>query len=259
MTITVEPAWDDATVGSENHTLRYTILGTDDGSDAYTALLDGSPIIYFGLVRQNANTERLAEEAWEGTVRYGALEGPTFGDPSFTFDTSGGSQHITQSLGTVGAYAASGTPPSYQGAIGVTRDGVEGVDITVPQYSFSETHYFPVAFVTEAYKQILFSLTGRTNVATFRGFLPGEVLFLGAGGSRRGLDMWEITYRFAASPHATGLSVGSITGITKGGWDYLWVRYEDVEDTAAQAIAKRPVAVYVERVYPLGNFSLLGI
>jgi len=32
------------------------------------------------------------------------------------------------------------TPPDFQGAIGVTQTEVEGVDITVPVYHFSETH-----------------------------------------------------------------------------------------------------------------------
>ncbi len=260
MAITVEPAWDNETIGRESHDLRYTIRGTDDGAEAYAELLANSPTSYAGLIRQNATVDRLAEEAWEGSVRYGTTEPPQLGDLTVSFDTSGGTQHITQSLGTVGAYAASGgTPPLYQGAIGVTRDGVEGVDITIPQYAFTETHFSPAAVITEAYKLTLFNLTGRTNGASFRGFAAGEVLFLGANGARRGLDLWEISYRFVAAPNATGLVVGSISGINKGGWDYLWVRYEDVEDLAAQVVVKRPVAVYVERVYPFGDFSLLGI
>jgi len=47
------------------------------------------------------------------------------------------------------------------------------------------------------------------------------VLFLGATGSERGEgpdDDWEITFRFAANPNQTGLSVGSISGISKKGW-----------------------------------------
>jgi hypothetical protein len=96
----------------------------------------------------------------------------------------------------------------------VTADGVDGVDITVPVYQFSETHYFSNAQVTGAYKGAIFSCTGKTNAGGFKGFAPGEVLFLGATGSKRGDgpdDDWEITFRFAppASPNETGLSVGS--------------------------------------------------
>ena len=133
------------------------------------------------------------------------------------------------------------------------------MDITVPVYNFTETHYVATGLVTGAYKAALFALTGKVNNATFRGFAPGEVLFQGASGSKRGPDDWEITYRFAASPNVSGLVVGSMTGISKRGWEYLWVRYEDAEDTAAKALVKQPLAVYVEQVYPYGNFAGLGI
>ncbi len=95
------------------------------------------------------------------------------------------------------------------------------------------------------------------NNAAFKGFAVGEVLFLGASGSQRGADDWEITYRFAASPNVTGLAVGPISGINKKGWEYLWVRYADAEDQ--NVLVKQPIAAYVEQVYELGNFSTLGI
>jgi hypothetical protein len=151
------------------------------------------------------------------------------------------------------------TAPDCKGAIGVTPDGVEGVDITVPVYQFSETHYLPDSLVTPTYKATLFALTGRVNDGTFKGFAAGECLFLGATGSKRGSGDWEITYRFAASPNATNLTLGDIAGINKKGFEYLWVRYEDVEDTAAKALVKRPTAVYVEKVYLDGDLDLLGI
>jgi len=257
MTVTVHEKWDsrETTISEDASVdLKYVIRGTDDDATANTALLDASPVLYGGLTRQSAHTERIAEDVWEGSVRYGLLEPPEVGSSSFSFDTGGGTQHITQSLATVGAWSAAGTPPNFGGAIGATRDSVEGVDITVPVYNFSDT-----TLVTSAYKATLFSLTGTVNNGLFRGFAAGEVLFLGASGAQRGQDGWEITYRFAASPNVTGLVVGSITGIDKGGWDYLWVRYHDVEDTSAKALVKQPQAAYVEQVYPFGNFIGLGI
>ena len=55
------------------------------------------------------------------------------------------------------------------------------------------------------------------------------------------------------------LSLGTITGISKEGWQYLWVRFIDDEDTTAKALIKRPVSAYVEQVYSYGDFSGLGI
>ena len=44
---------------------------------------------------------------WVATVRYGIRPPSEVGESSFAFDTSGGTQHITQSLGTIASYAAS--------------------------------------------------------------------------------------------------------------------------------------------------------
>ena len=83
------------------------------------------------------------------------------------------------------------------------------------------------------------------------------MLFLGASGSVRGTEDWEITYRFAASPNVTNLTMGGITGIAKPGWAYLWVRYAD--DVSEKVLVKQPIAIYVEKVYEDGDFSGLAI
>lgn len=243
--------------------LRYVIRGTNDDIEARNALVAFSPSTYdpwgsgwFYLPRESVSVQPVGDLLWEGVVRYGPFT-PTNGS-TFAFDTGGGTQHITQSKQTVAKYPAD-TAPDFKGAVGVTNDSVEGVDITVPVYQFSETHYLPDETVTSAYRMTLFQLTGRVNAGVFKGFSAGEVLFLGASGSRRGYGDWEITYRFAASPNVSNLTIGDITGIDKKGWEYLWVRYADSEDTVAKALVKKPLAVYIERVYDNGDMSLLGI
>jgi hypothetical protein len=238
--------------------LLYTVEGTEDDAAVRSLVEATIPLTYTGLVLQSYHIVHQGGGVWEVAARYGQREQKETGDSTFSFDTGGGTVHITQSLQTLGSYAPPGkTAPNFQGAIGATIDSVEGTDITVPVYSFTETHYLATGLVTGAYKLALFQLTGRVNAAGFKGFAAGEVLFLGASGSKRGTDDWEITYRFAASPNASGLAVGPITGITKSGWDYLWVRYADAE--SQNVLVKQPIAAYVERVYLDGDFSLLGI
>lgn len=266
MAITVEEKWDSRqhTEGpSPQITTKWLVLGTDDDLAAKSALYAALPATYDGLVLESYNLdERLAEEAWLGQARYGKLSPPSTGDSTYQFETGGGTEHITQSLETIARHGSENfglsTAPDFQGAIGVTSDSVEGVDITVPQYQFSETHYFAAAAVSGAYKATLYSLTGRTNDAEFKGFAAGEVLFLGAAGSKRGDDQWEITFRFAARPNQTGLTIGDMT-VDKKGWEYLWCRYADAEDGDAGVLVKRPIAVYVERVYESGDFSAMGL
>ncbi|MGI6100389.1 MAG: hypothetical protein GX174_05065 [Lentisphaerae bacterium] len=247
--------------------LIYKITGTADEAAALAALKSTAPTVLHGLKRQPVTVEPVHIDTarpdtclWTGTASYAPFEysePPQTGESVFNFDTGGGTQHITQSLQTAGRYP--GSAPDFKGAIGVTHDNVEGVDITVPVYTFSETHYLAASQVTNAYKMTLFNLTGKVNNGSFKGLAPGECLFLGASGSKRGADDWEITFRFAGSPNRTGLSVGPISGISKKGWEYLWVRYADAEDTASHTLVKQPVAAYVERVYDEGNFGSLGI
>lgn len=267
MTITVKEKYDsrESTTGDSGTVdLKYIIQGTSDDIEAKTALGDSTPSIYDGLTRQSRHVEAVGDPTmsltWEGTVRYGKKESaPETGDSSYSFETAGGTQHITQSIETIASYAAEGTAPDFDGAIGVTKDSVEGVDITLPIFNFSETHYFDDEDVTDSYKALLFHKTGMYNNDSFKGFDPGEVLFLGASGSKRGQGDWEISFRFAASQNRTDIMVGSIGPISKKGWEYLWVRYEDSEDTTANALIKKPVAAYVEKVYYGTDFTSIGI
>ena len=239
--------------------LHYLVKGTDDELLAAQAVRLQTPATHNGLERGEITLEPAGPWHWEATVQYRPPdEELEEGESSYSFDTGGGSQHITQSKQTVNQYAPPAkTAPDFKGAVGATKDGVEGVDITVPVYRFSETHVIADAKVTNAYKGRLFNLTGKTNSAEWGGFAVGEVLFLGASGSKRGRGDWEITFSFAASPNKTGLTVGDISGVAKKGWEYLWVLYEEQVDQTAQAMVKRPKAVYVEKVYDADDFAKL--
>lgn len=240
--------------------LGFYVIGTSDEIAARDALLAGSPAVYQGLVRKSATLSRQTETSWEGTVTYGRLSQKETGQSTFRFETGGATTRVYQSKATVGSYAPPGkSAPNFQGAVNVQDRRVEGVDIIIPEYTFSETHYRAADAITQAYKITLANLTGKVNNAPFRGFNAGEVLFTGASGSMRSGEDWEITYNFKASPNLSNLTIGDITGIDKRGWEYLWVLYTEVEDGASKTIIKRPRAVYVERVYDEADFSLLGI
>ena len=234
----------------------FGVTGTNDDVEAHDAMLAFAPLTYLELPRQNSELDEVAEDYYEGAVIYGPNEPREVGSSQFQFDTGGGTQRITQSLGTR-RYGTN--TPDFKGAIGVTKDSVQGVDITVPVYNFAETHILSADIVTESYKLTLYNLTGKVNTDSFRGKAPGEVLFLGASGSTRDAQSWEVTFRFAGSPNKTGLTVGDITDIEKKGWEYLWVLYEDQEDDTANRLVKRPIAVYVEQVFYTDSFAGLGI
>ena len=117
--------------------------------------------------------------------------------------------------------------------------------------------------LTTSYVTSLYNLTGCVNTdqvdlnvdGVELTFDPGELLFMGASGRKRGKDDWEVTLHFAASQNRFNFAVGDITITSKLGWEYLWVRYEDRVDNAAKKLVKVPVAAYVEQVYHESDLS----
>lgn len=200
---------------------------------------------------------------WEVTATYvksTPIAPPAEGESEYSFEVATNSVHITQSIETVSVQVQEGddTHSSFGGVIGVTKDGVDGCDILVPESRFSETHYLSDSIVTEAYRRTLRSIVGKTNDAPFRDHDTGEVLLVGIRGGKRASDeVWQVEFQFATSDNASGLVIGDINPIDKGGFDYLWIYYEpSVEGTR---IVPVPAVASVERVYRSANFSDLGI
>jgi len=232
------------------------------------------------LRAESYSVSYLGDDAWQVSISYEkqGAEDDDQRDPlkrSRSFDTSGGSQHITQAAGgtvtTSGGTTVtqgserrypSGTAPSMNNAIGVDGSSVNGVDIVVPALTWTETYDVPHQYVTANYIKSIAALTGTVNNGAFRTFAAGEVLFMGCSGSQewddqRGNGPWTLSYKFVASPNVTEQTIGDITGIVKNGHEYLWVRYEDAVST--NDLVKKPKYVYVNKVYRDGNFSGLGI
>lgn len=211
---------------------------------------------FYGLLyRQDIKVDpNGGPDQWLVTVPYAAAKGSEGGTATFSFDTTGGSFHIKSSLATVARFPANAT--NFKQLIGVHGDDVDGTDIVIPSLKLSYSFKHPLGTVTEGYAKQLAGMTGRTNNAAFRSFAKGELLFLGATGSDGSEAEAEVQYQFAASAAASGITVGDILGIAKDGHDVAWVSWEDVVDDGKPA--KKPLAVYIEKVYQETNFSIFG-
>jgi hypothetical protein len=241
--------------------LVYKITQTDDYAEAYSLLIAAAPASV--TIDGNVLSKRVFScdpedyMVWTGTVSYSKRRLEE-GESNYQFETGGGTTHITHSIATIQSVrAGGGTAANFYNAIGWSGSEIAGCEIVSPNFTFSETHVLPGSAVDGAYKLALFNATGKVNNGTFKGFAAGEVLFLGASGSQRQDGSWEITYRFAASANATGLSIGGLTGLNKKGWEYLWIHYED--ESSEDLAVKKPVQANVEQVYATTSFSALGI
>lgn len=160
-----------------------------------------------------------ANQLFTGRVRYSREMDDV--SRSISFEVAGSQSKMTQSLSTRGGWSAYDTPRNYGGLIGVTDDGVEGVDIDTAVSTFSETVKFYSWYLTSSYIAFLARAYGCVNSAPFRGFEAGEVRFLGVSGAYRTGDyMFEMTFKFAVSPNAWNIPIGNMIIPFKYGWDY---------------------------------------
>lgn len=274
-TVRVEEAYSerDETIDAKGNVteveIPYLVFGVSDESAALAAARPKVKTVSGMSLESIEVVERVSGDTWKVKAIYEVDDDGEQPDDTgeeedttvFAFDTGGGTKHLNQSLKTDGRYP--NTAPDFAGAIGVDNEGnVNGVDVTMPVLNFTETHTLAGSRVSTSYKKTLAALTGTVNKSSFRGFSTGEVLFLGASGTKRSKKAsapWEITYRFAVSPNQSGLQVGDIKVTRKYGWDYLWVRYADKVAEGGKNVVKKPVGVYVEMVYPEGDFGNLGI
>ena len=267
--------------GTSSYQKSYKIFGTADDTELHAEI--NAEVSAYGkywqypgaagmqLMAESYSVSFLGDNAWQVQINYskdGAEDGDAPLKRARSFDTTGGTQHITQavSVGSGGTLDFEKRYPSgatnMSGAIGVDSNGVNGVDIVVPQLQWQESYDVPNGYVTSAWIRGVAGVTGTTNNASFRGFEAGEVLFVGCSGSQewddeKGRGPWALSFRFVASKNVTGQTIGSISGIEKRGHEYLWVRYEDA--VSGGSLLKQPKAVYVSKVYKDSDFSALGI
>ncbi len=260
---------DDET---QERVLHYWLSGIQD-DDAARAYVDANaPAIYDGLFAQSAEMNTKGGGLWDVEILYGAQPGGVGSSFSgstdvvnFTFDTSGGTAHVTQAREHIASYtkttATLGADAGHKGAINVTDSGVEGVDIGIDQFSWTENWTLPISYASFSAALIFKILTGKINTSGFRGFGPGQVLFAGANGgaSTKNTTQATLSYKFIQSDDSSDAMPAFKAGIAKLGWHYLWAEYEKQEDDTAKRIIQPPVAVHVERVIDYADFSALGI
>lgn len=249
----------DTSLGQRSKVLlRYVITGSNgDDVAAHAFLRANTPLYYGGLGRQDTTLVDFNGRDWEATAEYSGATAFAGGESQFSFDTTGGSWKITQSLAT--KESAPPGAPDFGGAIGVSDDGVEGVDLPLPALaSFEERHTIPNAAVTPAYKNLLLDMSRTVNAAAYKSRAAGEVFFKGARGTQRNAEDWSITYFFDVALNREQINVApGITLQHADGFDHIWLAYRKID--FGGALATQAFAAYVEQVFRRTNFAALGI
>jgi hypothetical protein len=280
---------------SREVSLRWLIHSVETYTDAEQKGRELAPLYYDGHRRVSLTPRSVGNGWYEIEAVYGnagvnAYEGREFinedGVPmvpaGLSMDTTGGKETVTiayqgeedvNPIATGYAENPAIAPNSY-GAINVSGGRVNGVEITVPSLSWSETWLVPAWYLvtgskepairenaqvedaddpSQPYAQVLHEMGGMVNEDRFRIFGPGEVLFLGARFDvNTSSTMVPVTYSFVAQRSRNEFKVGDITVTKKAGMDFLWIVYGDEVDQNFPV--KKPRYVYVDQVYPRKKF-----
>lgn len=285
----------------------YLVQNAPNFAEAYAAVVAAAGGTLAGLPSHSVNLDEQGGGVWTATVNYTVGSGRTGYElgtpgerpnplvpaptppqeptaaavigPEWSFDTTGGTQHITQSLatrdgvGTTGPLSINNGSGRFKRAIGVTKDSVEGVDVVARKLEIGLT--VRPSFVTLGYIQDVFKLTATTNKDPYLGFAAGELLFLGASGQSQtptdgSTPAWTVSFKWAASPNRTQAMIDPVTmqQVTKvagnlyhfaliRGWDYVWVTYAQKSEDGRTSLV--PETAWVEKVYADGDFRKLGL
>lgn len=265
----------------QNAELTFFCRGTTDDALARAAIIDITPLVFFGLLFQNLDIEPIGGGCWLGVAKYDSMvtiSNPGQGGPAspppppppgspgqedalgsgFAFDISVFTENVKIAKETISATKRGGGPaPDTKNLIGVTADGeVKGCDRLSPKFEWSVTRKF--GFVTLKYYKTLVGLVGTTNNATWYGFARGEHLCVGASGNGKDAANIEVTIKFATQLNEINIPIcDGLVVPAKRGWEYLDVHY--LNQPSAAALTMQPEYAYVFRIYDEKSYTSFGI
>jgi hypothetical protein len=280
---------------SREVSLRWLMHDVENYVEAEKKGRELAPLYYDGHRRGSLTTRSVGNGWYEIEAVYGNagidvyegrallnVDGMRMVPSGLSFDTTGGKENVTvayQGENDVNPIARGyakipAIAPNSYGAINVSGGRVNGVEITVPSLSWSETWLIPATYLvtgekdltstethqvedaddpSQPYAMVLHEMAGMVNEDRFRIFGPGEVLFLGARfDTNTSAHMVPVTYSFVAQRSRNEFYVGDVKVDKKAGMDFLWIVYGDEVDQNFPV--KKPKYVYVDQVYPRKKF-----
>ena len=261
--------------GAKSHDVTYKLVSTDhiDTGTAWgTAwnLMNVQHPFFQGCILRTVKVT--GEEGNYGTmfkvvghyVREPKEDQPRWATLHFT--TPGGREKKIHSYATVG-YTAEEEPdeaPDFKHGIGYNNGLLQGVDVVVPKMGFSIEADLTADEFNDAQLAYMHNITGSVNSAPMWIFPVGSVLFLGVTGQshrekNESTGNWDLWYRcnfeFEASPPVIDGTISPFTHVHKQGMQYFWCFHADRKDETSGITIPKPIAGYVETVYPYADFT----
>lgn len=262
--------WNAGTRLCSSAEIKYLVLDPANKQAAIDGVLDEAPEVYGGLPLRDIRFEGYTSGGdIEICAVYSRSDNSNSSNdqedeaPTVNFDCSGGSKRLTWGLSRQRRYPE--TAQDAGGAIGWNgeegdKSEVAGVEIPSGQMRETYTKNMPVGRLSTGYKRTCAALVGKVNSHSFKGWDPGEVMFLGMSytAPSRGAKYVTVAYNFMIQSNERNVKIGGISVERKLGFEYIWA----ISKTKAQAGSSPKLevkGVYVDQVCEYANFSALGI
>jgi hypothetical protein len=246
----------------------YVVTGFTDDAAARAYAESAIPTEYDGNRRTTVTVKFIGMSVEYGGIHEATAEFERYiredDERDFEIDTTGGMRHVTQALETVNTYkdsSYSGSTPDFKNGIGLTKDGLQGIEIYKPDFKFGNTIYIKPDELPANYFRTIYQATGAVNSADIEvEFLPGqavtfaagELLFLGSRISYRSKEnVVVVSSQFKGEQNQTSIAVTSgLTISTKKGHHLIDFWYEEKDDSTNGFTVKIPMIARVLKVYP---------
>lgn len=249
-------------------TVPYIVFEAADEDAALAAVYAEAPKVLSNLPLSSVEIDsRENDSTYKVIVSYESKNPASSGgeeeeepEATLSFDCGGGSKHVTHSLQQTIVYGSinPGGAVGWNGKSGSEME-ISGVDIPTAQLRETYTKIKKLSSITTSYKRSVAALVGKINADIFKGWNPGEVMFLGMSYSCPEKKSTKVTvsYNFAIQPNETDVNVGGVL-VSKNGFDYAWAisSVSAAESGVPTAVTS---GVFVDKVCEYANFSILGL
>lgn len=243
------------------------VVGAADEAEASVAADFELPLVYNGFPRQPLRITEDEAGIFHVTAPYRLVAEQPYPPVTvendywlYSLDSGEATVHVNHAFdGDEGAYTAIGeaTPAFLSGAINVTPDGIQGVDVQTSDPVLIRRKVVPTDQVSWAWRKFVSAAGFRLNNAPWLAWETREVLYRKSTIVDRNNGETEITQEFKVGEFANVAPGPTFNSILKAPHDYFWTEF--VERTATVGGVKKktwvPVAIRVNRLYPDMSFG----
>lgn len=251
--------------------IGYLVTGASGRDAARMAVLAEAPESEDALPLKSIRFEGFSgDETMEFSVVYGALETASAGssgsdddegEPTLSFDSSGGTKHLQYAISQKRVH---GTKEA-KNAIGWNGKGgqeceIAGVDIPIGQMRETYTRIMKMSALTTSFRRKVNACVGKVNANKFKGWEPGEVMFLGMSfsGSVKSSEKITVSFNFQIQPNESKAKVNDIDIGKVQGFEYIWCIPKPVK--GKDSLPEMGIdSIYVATVAQLTDFKIFGL